>query len=75
MAIKPEFVDMYSPDCPLTFNNDNRHGGINSKEKSTAMLASNMDGFQKFYPLMIGYVLFDLPRSSLIVKICSLSCI
>jgi hypothetical protein len=42
------------PDRTLTFKNEKCHGGKNSKERITVMLAANMDGSQKLKPLMIG---------------------
>ncbi|KAL4098294.1 hypothetical protein QTP88_022932 [Uroleucon formosanum] len=42
------------PDSTLTFKNEKCHGGKNSKERITVMLAANMDGSQKLKPLMIG---------------------
>ncbi|KAF0688197.1 tigger transposable element-derived protein 6-like, partial [Aphis craccivora] len=42
------------PDRTLAFKNEKCHGGKNSKERITVMLAANMDGSQKLKPLMIG---------------------
>jgi len=41
-------------DRTLTFKSKKCHGGKNSKERITVMLAANMDGSQKIKPLIIG---------------------
>jgi len=38
----------------MTFKNEKLHGGQNSKERITVILAVNLDGSQKLKPLMIG---------------------
>ena len=52
--MRPDFFYKCLPDRTLTFKNEKCHGGKNSKERMTVMLAANMDGSQKLKPLMIG---------------------
>lgn len=42
------------PDRTYCFKNEKCHGGKNSKERITLLLAANMDGSEKLTPLMIG---------------------
>lgn len=42
------------PDKTLTFKNQQCHGGKNSKQRVTLMLAANMDGSEKLKILLIG---------------------
>jgi hypothetical protein len=42
------------PDKTLTFKHEKCHGGKHSKERVTLLLATNMDGSEKFKLLLIG---------------------
>lgn len=42
------------PDRSMCFKEEKCHGGKNSKERVTILLAANMDGSEKLKPLMIG---------------------
>lgn len=44
------------PDKTLTFKNQKCHGGKNSKQRVTLMLAANMDGSEKLKILLIGKI-------------------
>lgn len=42
------------PDRSMCFKDEKCHGGKNSKDRVTVLLAANMDGTEKLKPLMIG---------------------
>lgn len=66
------FSNVYLPfpikQKPLTFKGEKCHGGKHNKERLTVLLAANMDGSEKFKPLVIGNAM--KPRCFKGVKSC-----